>query len=174
MKALRNTAWLIFALSVLGAFAILSMPYYRHFALLNLLEGYWMLLLFFIALLMLVLLNLRRFLLRRKDGKSGALPVIGAVLCLAVSIVPGMYVLRPMHTKYYLEQTDYRSPDGRHILYRSLHTDSFYSTDYYVYGMYGSGLTYKELFDADAINELTLEWGGDALIYRGNTYPYPQ
>lgn len=174
MKALRNTAWLIFALSMLGAAAILSMPYYRHFALLNLMEGYWMLLLFFIALLMLVLLNVRRFLLRRKDGKSGALPFIGAVLFLAGSIVPGMYVLRPTHTKYYLEQTDYRSPDGRHILYRSLQPDPLYSTDYYVYGMYGSGLTYKELFDADASNELTLEWGGDALTYSGNTYPYPQ
>lgn len=174
MKALRNTAWLIFALSVLGAFAILSMPYYRHFALLNLLEGYWMLLLFFVALLMLVLLNVRRFLLARKAGKKGVLPVIGAVLFLVMSAVPGMYALRPLHTEYHLEQTGYRSPDGKHILYRSTHTDFIYGTDYYVYGMYGSGLRYKELFDDDSDEEPDIEWGEDALTYSGNPYPYPQ
>ena len=173
MKALRNTAWVIFALSIMGVVAILSIPYYRHFAPLHLLEGYWMLMLFFIAFLMLVVLQVRRFLLCRKAGKKGILPVTGAVLCFALSLVPGIYVVRPLRSKYYLEQTSYRSPDGTRVLYRSTSTDIL-GNSCYVYGMYGSGLNYREMFDADMGQTLELEWGEDALIFRGNAHPYPQ
>lgn len=172
MKALRNTAWTVFAVSALGAFLILSMRYYDHFVLFSMLETYWLFVLVTIAMLMLILLLVRRFVLVRRNGKRGALPMTGAVLTALFALPWAFFAATPMHSPYRVEETEYVSPDGSHMLTRRGHSDWF-GNQCYIYGMQGSGRNYQDLFDDDRENLPDLTWSETGVIFRGNEYPFP-
>ena len=172
MKKLRIAAWIVFALTSLGAYLILSMRYYDHFVLFSMLENYWALVLLLAAVLMLLLLTVLRIRDGRKNGKKRVLPVIAAVLLIVTAGLLAAAVCLPQRLPYHLTKTEYVSPDGQHMLLRRERTDLF-GMSCYVYGMQGSGLRYYDLFDDDSVQIQEPEWTEQGFVYRGSMYDYP-